>query len=290
MTAYNREKYIADAIQSILNSTYKNFELIIVDDCSTDNTSNIIKAFELNDNRVKVYSNDKNLGDYKNRNKAASYAKGKYIKYLDSDDIIYPFSLEYMVGCMEQYPTAAFGFCYRQTQINSQPFPKQYSPVQAYKEHFLENGFFYAGPGSCIIRRDYFDDIGQFSGKRYVGDFELWLSLSKKNNCIVFQSGLIWWRTHEGQEFELGQKKGNYLLANFKCIKEALFNAQCPLDPKDIQKAFHIQKVLFCRNVLSLFITNNNIAYKIYKQSNLNIFDCFISVFPLRFSKYYYEK
>ena len=81
MTSFNRDKYIAEAIDSVLASTYQNWELIIVDDCSKDKTVEIAKSYEAKDNRIKVYVNKKNLGDYPNRNKAASYAKGKYIKY-----------------------------------------------------------------------------------------------------------------------------------------------------------------------------------------------------------------
>ena len=79
MTSYNRENYIAEAIESVLASTYKNFELIIVDDRSKDRTVEIARSYESKDDRVKVYINEKNLGDYPNRNKAASYAKGFYI-------------------------------------------------------------------------------------------------------------------------------------------------------------------------------------------------------------------
>lgn len=83
MTAYNREKYIAEAIESVLASTYTNFELIIVDDCSADRTLEIAKSYEEKDKRIKIYINEKNLGDYPNRNKAASLAKGVYLKYLE---------------------------------------------------------------------------------------------------------------------------------------------------------------------------------------------------------------
>ena len=69
MTSFNREKYIAEAIESVLASTYKDFELIIVDDCSKDNTVGIAKKYEELDSRVKVYINEVNLGDYPNRNK-----------------------------------------------------------------------------------------------------------------------------------------------------------------------------------------------------------------------------
>src|SRR5258708_16190742 len=104
MTAYNREKYIAEAIESVMASTYVNFELIILDDCSKDKTVEIARKYETRDKRIRVYVNEENLGDYPNRNQAASYANGKYLKYLDSDDIIYYFGLDVMVNSMEKFP------------------------------------------------------------------------------------------------------------------------------------------------------------------------------------------
>src|SRR6187200_3447154 len=109
MTSFNREKYIAEAIQSVLDSEYRNFELIIVDDASKDKTIEIARSFERTDNRIKVSQNSKNLGDYPNRNKAASLASGKYLKYVDSDDKINKNCLSVMVAGMEKFPEAALG-------------------------------------------------------------------------------------------------------------------------------------------------------------------------------------
>jgi glycosyltransferase involved in cell wall biosynthesis len=105
-TAYNRQEFVAEAIESVLSSTYKNWELIIVDDCSKDNTVAIAKGYARKDDRIKVNINEKNLGDYPNRNKAASYATGKYLKYLDSDDVLYREGLSKMVDFMERFPKA----------------------------------------------------------------------------------------------------------------------------------------------------------------------------------------
>ena len=105
MTSFNREKYIAISIKSVLDSSFKDFELIILDDGSTDNTLKIANSFAELDNRIRVYRNEKNLGDYPNRNKVASYAVGKYLKYIDSDDLIYPWGLELMVKMMEDHPS-----------------------------------------------------------------------------------------------------------------------------------------------------------------------------------------
>ena|SRR5674476_1029541 len=82
MTAYNREKYIAEAIESVLAQTFTDFELVVVDDGSKDHTVDIARRYS-KDPRVSVHINEKNLGDYPNRNRAASLARGRYLKYLD---------------------------------------------------------------------------------------------------------------------------------------------------------------------------------------------------------------
>ena len=108
MTAYNREKFIAESIESVLAQTYTDFELIIVDDNSTDRTREIILSYAKM-YKIRYYFNEINLGEYQNRNQAASYARGKYLKYLDSDDLMDKDCLSIMVNQMEKYPEAAIG-------------------------------------------------------------------------------------------------------------------------------------------------------------------------------------
>ena len=76
VTVYNREAYLAETLRSILNSTFQDFEIVVVDDCSSDRSVDIARQFASKDNRIVVHVNKKNLGDYHNRNKAASLAKG----------------------------------------------------------------------------------------------------------------------------------------------------------------------------------------------------------------------
>lgn len=95
---------MATAIESVLAQTYRNFELIITDDCSRDSSLQIAQRYQA-DRRVKVYRNERNLGDYANRNRAASLAKGKYLSYVDADDLIHPHCLETMVHAMEMFPS-----------------------------------------------------------------------------------------------------------------------------------------------------------------------------------------
>src|SRR5262249_30288951 len=96
MTAYNREDLIAASIDSVLAQTFADFELVIVDDCSSDGTAEIARAYERTDARVRVVVNEQNLGDYPNRNRAASLVRGSLFKYHDSDDLMYPHCLAVM--------------------------------------------------------------------------------------------------------------------------------------------------------------------------------------------------
>ena len=98
MPSYNSEKYIRDSLESVLEQSYSNWELIIVDDCSTDNTVEIIKSF--NDERIKFFTNGKNSGAAISRNKGLREAKGKWIAFLDSDDIWIPTKLEEQLNFM----------------------------------------------------------------------------------------------------------------------------------------------------------------------------------------------
>ncbi|MFY7965490.1 MAG: glycosyltransferase family 2 protein [Chitinophagaceae bacterium] len=206
MTCFNREKYIAAAIESVLASSYTNFELIIVDDTSKDKTVEIAKSYAAKDDRISVYINEKNLGDYVNRNKAASYAKGKYLKYVDSDDIIYPKGLEILVFCMEKFPNAGWGLC-SLSQFLDKPYPFEIDVKEIYRFNFFTKSIFHKAPLSSIIKKDAFDCVGGFSGKQHLGDFELWHLLALKFNVVLMSDGIVWCRNHNEQQKNDNQKK-----------------------------------------------------------------------------------
>jgi glycosyltransferase involved in cell wall biosynthesis len=144
MTAYNREKYIAEAIESVLASSYTHFELIIVVDGSSYQTVSMAREYVSKDCRITVYVNENNLGDYPNRNKAASYAKGQYLKYVDSDDKLYPDGLRYCVQCMEDHKDADWAIIYPR-EIREE-FLMQ--PQPAIVSHFFPGALFKSRPGS----------------------------------------------------------------------------------------------------------------------------------------------
>jgi glycosyltransferase involved in cell wall biosynthesis len=109
MTAYNSESYIAEAIESVLNQTFFNFEFVIIDDASTDGTWPIIQRFAAQDSRIVVFKNKFNLGIPANRNKLVSLAKGKYLAWQDADDVSRPRRLEKQYQLMLSSPKV--GIC-----------------------------------------------------------------------------------------------------------------------------------------------------------------------------------
>src|SRR5579863_2808998 len=229
MTAYNREKYIGEAIESVLLSTYRNYELITVDDGSKDRTVEIARSFEKNDIRIKVYVNEKNLGDYHNRNRALNYAKGKYVKYLDSDDTIYPYALDIFVSGMEKFPDAAVGIMSSVSQ-EERPYPYMLQPREAFHHHFYKRGIFTTGPSALIFNAEKMRSIGGFSGRRYVGDTEINLRLATKWPVVLLASSLIYWREHEGQEIVAGLNTIGYLESNLPLLNAELNNENNPLE------------------------------------------------------------
>ncbi len=273
MTAYNREKYIAEAIESVLHSTYKNWELIIVDDRSSDHTVEIARSYERLDSRIRVYVNEKNLGDYQNRNQAARYARGKYLKYVDADDMVYPFGLEQLVYYMEQFPEAGYGLC-SLPQDQQRIYPFALTPEQAYRRHYIEDRWiFHKAPLSAIIRTDAFWDVGGFSGDLYYGDMEMWMRLSQKYPVVLMPHGIVWYRIHGDQQNMQNKTRPEVPFSYFVVEHRLLSSKDCPL--KGGEKQMAIRKVLRrqARNIL--FYARKGrlaIAHKLLKMSDLDIF------------------
>lgn len=219
MTSYNRELYIGAAIESVLASSYPDFELIVVDDGSTDATVGIAESYARKDARVKVYINEKNLGDYPNRNRAASHARGKYLKYLDSDDLIYEYGLQALVHFMENDEEVAMGISYKKN-ITHQPFPVILSPAESIRHHFFTEGFLDCGPTGTIIRRDYFERAGGFSGRRMVGDLEFGLKIAGRFKVMLLPPALAFWRSHGDQEISIGINNDLYFPMTMEILTE----------------------------------------------------------------------
>ena len=227
MTAYNREAFIADAIESVLAQTFTDFELIIVDDVSNDRTVEIARQFAARDPRIRVVVNERNLGDYPNRNRAAELATGEFIKYHDSDDVIYPHCLAVMIGMLAAYPEATVALS---GEWPGGPLPMLLTPRLCYEREFHGKSMFgIARPASALFRHQRFAQLGYFELAGPHSDLVLWLRLCKTENVLLVPGGLYWYRIHAGQHLASPAAARDGALVDGR-VWEALEAEDCPLD------------------------------------------------------------
>jgi len=190
MPSYNTEKFIVDTINSVLNQTYKNWELIIVDDCSTDNTMNVLKQFK--DNRIIIYQNDNNSGAAISRNKALREAKGKWISFLDSDDLWCPEKLEKQIRFMEDNDYHFSYTNYEEIDEESKTLNRLITGPKKITKRKMYN---YCWPGCLTVMYDA-EKIGllQIKDIKKNNDYAMWLQVCKKEKCYLLNECLAKYR------------------------------------------------------------------------------------------------
>ena len=285
ITSYNRELFIAETIQSVLASSYKEYEIIIVDDCSTDKTQSIIYDFICQNPHIRYYKNLENLGEYQNRNLAATYARGKYLKYLDSDDIMSENCLEVMVNKMEQYPDAAIGLIsYFDDGLAT--FQRLVTSSELYNIFYFKGNLINCGPSSTIIRKDIFEKMGRFNLVPYLSDVDFIFRICAKYPSVTLSKKLINWRMHPNQEYAYGLSKGFYEAKSFSYFKYYLEDEKNPMDSLSTKFALRNLKNRHARNIIKKFVFFKfSRAFELFKGYELSILDLIYSLRPNRYPK-----
>lgn len=235
MTAYNRERYIAAAIESVLAQTFEAFELVIVDDRSTDGTLAIARQYEARDRRVHVAANEHNLGQFPNRNHAASLARGRFLKYHDSDDLMYPHCLATMVAALDAEPRAGIALTTGWAWPGG-PCPMLLSPRMCYQREFLGRGLFMAGPSGALFRTEVFRGLGGFDDHGVPSDFMFWLKACARHFVLLVPGDLFWYRVHPGQELQSPRMERERALV-YGLTWKALHAEGCPLVDGERERA-----------------------------------------------------
>ena len=245
ITSYNREKYIRECLDSVINQSYANLEIIVSDNCSTDNTVAIVREY-LGDCRIKLYQNASNIGQFPNRNMAASYATGKYLKYVDSDDIIYPFGTEIMVNAMEKFGSAGAGVFTNTTQ-DALPFPYLMQPEEAFRQYFFSGDALGMGPSGVIFKTDVFNHYKGFTDHSISGDVFLLQSIALKYPIVKIGPPQFWWRRHEAQENEGAVNK--YIVSLYKINNRILRDEAFPLSKNEKDRLLTGASRMMLKNV-----------------------------------------
>ena len=194
MPCFNTGKYIAGSIRSVLSQTYINWELLIVDDLSTDNTNEIILSF--NDVRIRYFKNDINRGAAFSRNKALSESRGRWIAFLDSDDLWVSDKLEKQIYFME---INNYVFSYTNyTEINedSEPLKILISGPKRITKFGMHN---YCWPGCLTVMYDVrVVGLIQIENIEKNNDYAMWLKVCMKANCYLLNEELAMYRRRNG--------------------------------------------------------------------------------------------
>lgn len=264
---YNSGKWVRQAIESVLNSSYTDFEYIIADDCSNDDTWEIIGLYQ--DVRIKAFRNEQNIREYPNRNKVLEHAKGKYILYIDGDDILYKHTLRNLSEYINAFPTSdmIWGVL---TPLNKYAvLPYLFEPIQTLKLLYdYSNYIGVIGFTETLFSVEALRRAGGFNNKFAIGDIYIRKKLALTCKVLFVPLGFGYWRSTPGQA-------SSKLSLNYRSTIEAmeidlliLNDPSNPLSDSKKQEVENFLKSTFIRRIIRNVLFKGQIIgfFQILKQ------------------------
>lgn len=268
MPIYNVELYLQDAIESILNQTYANFELLIINDGSTDCSEQIVNSFD--DSRIQFYNYSVNRGLITTLNEGLSLAKGKYIARMDGDDICIASRIESQVLFMER--NINIGVCGTWGEVfnDSGAVFRLKNPSDSVE---IEMNFIWLKSGmihpSILARRFLFDNLQYSQDYHHCEDFKLWTDLRHKTKFANIPKVLLRYRAHSAQVSN--QYKEIQVMNGLKTIMPLL--AEFGLDQSAVANYLkYMEKTLLNNNEVSLEEIMNNAFMLIQKNNAIDLY------------------
>jgi len=196
MPAYNAEKFAEKAIQSILNQTLKNFELIIINDASSDKTLSIIKKFQKNDSRIKIITNNKNLQIASSLNIGIKHARSNFIARMDIDDFSYPDRLLQQYNLLKSNEkVAVVGTDMIIVDRQDKEISKREYPTESHELKKLMFRYSPFGHPTVMMRKDIFHNVGGYNETKVpCEDIDLWFKIGKDFEFASIGKALLRYR------------------------------------------------------------------------------------------------
>jgi len=281
---YNREDLIEETVQSTLNQTYKNIEIIIVDNKSTDKTWEVLQKLASLDDRIKIFQNESNIGPVRNWKRCIDESNGKYGKILFSDDVMYPNFLEKALELIDEEVGFVFSSVAMGESINNTKIAYKFKETsRLYNINDFFNASLYGGdvpvsPGCALFHLDYLKknllldvsspSISDFLNHGAGPDLLLYLNTLDKYKKVGFiNEPLTFFREHEGS-FSISDKSKHL----FKCYVQArILFAKNYLDENKF-KEYLAQTWFYYSKYLNKYDLPNSFASKyLYEKININV-------------------
>ena len=211
---YNYGRFLEEAIDSVLAQTIEDFEILIMDNASTDNTREVVKKYTDKYSFIKFYENDSNIGGNRNWNKLLYVAEGKYIKYLCADDKLKPDCLKKFVAIMEADDSIQVVSSVSERYLSEdgtiitteQHLPPMYGKIQGTEAilSVMNTRNWIGGPTFTMIRTEKARRAGGFhEGLFYLADIEFWFRLLKDGYLYMYESSFTYSRRHASQDLKI---------------------------------------------------------------------------------------
>lgn len=276
---YNHGCYLKQRIDSILKQTYQDFEIIIMDDCSPDDSREVIAAYANHPKVSNVVLNDVNSGStFKQWQKGINLAKGKYIWIAESDDWCEPTLLETLMDGLLADTSVGLAFCqsyyyYEPNKIKEITYYPKYSQTENGK-HFIQKymleGNNVVNASMAVWKKELYTQVDpQYTNFRFCGDWLFWISLMQQSNVFVSGRALNYFRNHDKDVSSKFYHTGNNFIENIELYHILL--QRSVITYSQFNKLIKNQYINFLRVKDSIMKSNiNNITTAFSKQSNLS--------------------
>lgn len=244
LPVYNGERFLRASIDSVIAQTYQNWELLVVDDCSTDSTAEIVHEYVQQDSRIKYFKNEVNLRLPRNLNRGFSLAQGSYLTWTSDDNVFRPTALEKMYNALKADPEAQFA--YASCDITDED------------DNVIEYMMLYPGiekravgqnpVGACFLyTRQVYETVGEYDPEAlYVEDFDYWQRIFMRFKVVPIYEILYSYRSQKGA-LTFTRKQETYA----RTLEKVLLKNRPGFGRLDLEQQYHFYAGLnYCREIL----------------------------------------
>jgi len=271
MPVYNSARYIADAVESLLSQSFTDFELIIIDDASTDGSANVLKYFR--DDRIKILSNSKNRGIVFSRNRGLAEARGRFIAQFDSDDVAQPEKYEKQIDFLNRNPEFGMvGSWVRMIDSEGQLMkekwklpakPELIPAIMLFRNYFVQS--------TIVVRKEAIPEGGYRIGYDVVEDYKMWVEIAGNFKVWNLPEYLVNYRVHSLSATNNNStrlQKQNQIIFNdlFKELK-------IDLNDKNFETHLHVKQNDLIRDIKVLKQIEGHLKLLVTQNRKVNVYN-----------------